>query len=190
MTYGLGREDPSGIWGRWFCASCNTRTGLWDEEYARWMADPLVALHDPRNTGDRFLARMRDADPGAFVRCVWSWMFAIGDDLRGRYEAVASAVLTGKPAEPPEDLRLLLAVTRDLQFGQLGVSFAIAVTAPPFVACLVKREFAWQCRGFLDIGPWLHDCAGVRRAIQVELPIVHTFDEDDLPPVGEPVLDS
>ena len=31
--------------------------------------------------------------------------------------------------------------------------------------------------------------AGVRQTVEIALPIVHTFDEGDLPPVGEPVLD-
>lgn len=128
------------MWGRWFCASCNTTTGVWDEEYARWTAGPLVALHDPRNTGNRFSARVRDADPGAFVRCVWPWMFAIANDLRARYPGIASAVLRGEPAEPPDDSRLLLAATRDLQFGQLGLSFGITVTPPRPTSPLSSTE--------------------------------------------------
>lgn len=137
QTYDLGNEELGGMWGRWFCAECNNATRSWDEEYTRWTIDPLRALHDPKNPGNTFAARAYTADPGALVRCLWAWMFALADNLRARQPEIAAAVLRGSPAEPSERLRLLLAATRDTHFGMLVLPLAGAiVTAPPFVAVL------------------------------------------------------
>jgi len=189
-TYGLGREAPGGMWGRWFCGSCNNTTRAWDEEYVRWASGLFTVLRDPANSGNRLAARIVDVDPGAFVRCLWAWMYALADNLWDRYPVLAESVLSGKPAAPPVDVRLLLAATRDLQCGILALRRSIGVTAPPFAPVLVHPDlFGHVGRGFFNTGPWLTEAAGARREVEFELPIVHTFDEDALPPVGEPILD-
>ncbi|MGH7540808.1 MAG: hypothetical protein ACRELC_07405 [Gemmatimonadota bacterium] len=188
--YGLGRETLGGMWGRWFCGQCNNATRRWDEEYVRWLPEIFASLHDPANSGNRLAARALDADPGAFVRCLWAWMFAISDNFLDRFPAIAASVRSGQSVAPPVDARLLLAATRDLQFGIQALSFTIGVTAPPFVALHVAQPaFAHVPCGFFNTGLWLLEPAGTRCDVEFELPIVHTFDEDDLPPVGEFVID-
>lgn len=188
--YGLGRKDLGGMWLRAFCGDCNNRTRVWDEEYARWCPDLFNSLHDLRNKGNQLASRVFDRDPGAFVRCLWAWAFALSDTMLTRYPQIADAVISGEPVAPPHNSRMLLAATRDLQFGIQVLSYTIGVTAPPFVALHIARPaYSNLERGLFNTGPWLMQPAGVRQAVEIELPIVHTFDEDDLPPVGEPVLD-
>lgn len=188
--YGLGREALGGMWLRAFCGRCNNRTREWDEEYPQWCPALFNALHDPKSTGNRLESRVIDCDPGAFVRCLWAWAFALSDTMRPRYPQIADAVLSGQPVAPPTDSRLLLAATRDLQFGIQVLSYTIGVTAPPYVMSHVAQPaYSHRERGWFNTGLWLIQPAGVRQTVEIALPIVHTFDEGDLPPVGEPVLD-
>ena len=189
-TYGLSRAALGGMWGRWFCASCNNNVArAWDEEFVRWAPGLFTALHDPARTGNRVAARIVGVAPGAFVRCLWAWMFALSDVLRDRQPAVAESVISGRPILPPANARLLLAATRDLQFGIFAMWNSIAVTAPPFAVLLLGERMFGHGNGMFDTGPWLRESAEERRGLELELPIVHTFDEDNFPPVGEPVLE-
>jgi len=182
------REQLGGIRDYWFCADCNNETRRWDEAFVAWTYAPLAALHDPRSRGSMFSARIIDADTGAFVRCLWAWMFAISDvPLRDRLPDVAAAVKSGDPVGPPDDPRLLLAVTRDDRIAIQALSNSVVVTAPPFVAMLLSRRAleVGGNDGFFDTAPWLLHAAGTRRTVEVTLPIVVP---GPLPMIGEQVL--
>ena len=186
------------MWGRWFCERCNNATGRWDEEYLRWIEDLFPALNDTRLPGDRLEISSTQLDPGAFARCLWAWMFALSDDLRGHQPAVAASVLSGDPVEPPRNHRLMLAATRELQSAIFVLSFSVNVTAPPFVASLVYAPIAERLKrelgstGFealTDVSGWLRLPARTLHAVKVELQVVHTFEGGDLPPIGLPIFD-
>ncbi len=99
--YGLSNhEEQGGMWGRWYCEPCNNRTGLGDEEYLRWCPDLLAALHDPANSGNTISFVSTLLDPGAFVRSLWAWGFALADNLRAACPDVAASVLAGDPVAP------------------------------------------------------------------------------------------
>ena len=191
--YDLGHEEDGGMWGRWFCEPCNNATGKWDEEYLRWAGDVFGALHHPSaGKGNRISARSSQLKPGAFVRALWAWMFALSDLLPAKYPDLATAVRTGAPAKPPSTINLLLGATRDLQFGILGLYRSVTVTAPPFVALLVTLRAGGrdiERRALFDTTPWLRIPADAVEAIDFELPVIHTFDEGRLPMTGTPVID-
>jgi hypothetical protein len=188
-TYGLGSEQLGGIRDYWFCADCNNRTGRWDEAFVAWTYAPLAALHDPSSRGNTFSAKIIDADTGAFVRCLWAWMFAISDaSLSARLPDVAAAAKSGDPVFAPADPRLFLAVTRDDRIAIQALNNSVIVTAPPFVAMLLSRralEFGGD-DGFFDLAPWLMHPAGMRRTVEITMPVVVP---GPLPMIGEPVVD-
>lgn len=103
------------MWGRWFCATCNGKTGEWDEEFLRWQRGALSELAKFSGLGESFLVRFGDADPGAFVRCLWAWAFALDATLIDRLPEVAAAVREGHAVAAPEGSRLLIAGTHSLR---------------------------------------------------------------------------
>jgi hypothetical protein len=190
--YGLStREYDGGMNGRWFCDECNNRTGRWDEEYLRWRPDLLVAL-DRIKRGNRISGVLPEADPGAFVRCLWAWGFALADNLRAAIPVVADAVRSGDP-DPPPAFKLLLAATREDRSSIFVTPHSVNVCNPPFVASVIwPRLFAAAGGyGMVDIGSWLLDPVGARRSVTVDLPImrVHGPEGEEFPVLGLPVTE-
>jgi hypothetical protein len=111
-------ERPGGMRGWWFCADCNGKTGLWDEEFLDWQGRLLKVMH-PDGEAARLPppGQFTDADPGAFARAVWAWMFALDESetLHKTHAELAAAIRSGDPVEPPSDRRLLLALTTSLE---------------------------------------------------------------------------
>jgi hypothetical protein len=190
-TYGLGRETYGGMWGYWFCATCNSdRTRPWNEEYSRWVPPIFRAIHNPQSSGDTLSAIFADLDPGAFARCVWAWFFATCKGLREQLPEVAAAVRTGEPVQPPARLpRVFLACTRDLQFSMMGGRFSTGITAPPFGAVLVDERTRYLVPSWFDVALWLPQRPGRRRDLSLTLPIVELIGEAGLPMIGQPVLE-
>ena len=178
--------------GKWFCENCNGRTGLWDEEYLRWRPDLLAALHDPHKTGNRISAVLPSADPGAFVRCLWAWGFALATDLRPAIPDAADAVFSGEPVAPPA-YRLYLAATRENQSAIMVLPHSVNVTAPPFVMSLIWPRMVAMGKGveMFDTGRWLLLRAQTKSRVEVTLPIVETLGDEgeEFPMLGEPVID-
>jgi hypothetical protein len=66
---------------------------------------------------------LRNVAPGAVVRAMWAWMFALDPNLRLNEPDLAAAVLSGDPVEPPTDKKLLIGATTSLGIwvsGQVG----------------------------------------------------------------------
>jgi hypothetical protein len=118
----LGRPSGGGgMWRRWFCESCNSRTGRWEEEYIVWGFPVLQELHRQEPAvGEPLALQFDDADPGALGRMLWAWMFAVDDGLREQLPDIADAILTGHPVEPPPNLRVLVGATTDLRLWLVG----------------------------------------------------------------------
>ena len=205
---GLGRPTQGGAWGRWLCEGCNGRTGLWDEEYLRWQKPLLLAIHDseepPRQV---LLGEFSNADPGAFVRCLWAWMFALDGRLLESYRSLAEAVLSGEPVDPPSDIRLLIGVTTSLrmwltnQDGAVRIEGApasdgwyrhgsglwatspelldvpLVVVAAPPFNVVLASSTQAHRLPHLDTGPWLRDAAENRRSTRLDLPMVTVLGE-------------
>ena len=113
-----------GGWGRWLCAKCNGKTGQWDEEYGTWSRNLVLALHDAGVQPGRALPMyLRNVAPGAVVRAMWAWMFALDPSLREAEPDLAAAVLSGHPVESPSDVKLVIGATTSLGIwvsGQVG----------------------------------------------------------------------
>lgn len=195
-TVGFGRATHNGMSGWWLCSSCNNRAGRWEREYLGWRKPILAAIHESGAVhGQRLCARIPSADPGAFVRVLWAWMFAIDDRLLLGFPELAKAVLTGEPTLPPRGLRLLLAATpspwiaavkprRALWTGhgwdpELANQPRVAVSAPPFVV-LLAVDGTEPAPGFFDTAAWLADHAGTRRPLTLKLLLVETLTDDDV----------
>jgi len=126
---GLGRPRDGGLFGWWFCEACNGRTGQWDEEYVSWASPLVLALQEGKHRARRPLAcAIETGDPGAFVRALWGWMFAIDDKLRAEQPALAQSVLSGEPVEAPTAVRLLLGATTSLRVWLRGQRDHVSVT--------------------------------------------------------------
>jgi hypothetical protein len=189
-TYALGREREGGMYGYWFCETCNNScTRPWDEEYTRWVPPLFSALHETTSKGNSVEVTVGDFDAGAFVRCLWAWFFAAADGLRERVPHVAEAVRTGLPVAPPEFPRLHLAATRELQFSMHIGRAGGGVTAPPYVAFLATPKTEELARRMLDTSPWLQCRAGERHQQTLTLPIIETLGGQELPMLGQPVVD-
>lgn len=113
-----------GGWGRWLCEACNNTTGEWDEEYGEWSRNLVLGLHDGGIQPARELPmHLRSVAPGAVVRAMWAWMFALDSNLRHNEPDLAAAVLSGDRVEPPSDKKLLIGATTSLGIwvsGQVG----------------------------------------------------------------------
>jgi hypothetical protein len=190
-TYGLGREMLGGMWGYWFCSTCNNeRTRPWDEEYTRWVPPIFQAIHDSRGAGNTISARVVDFDAGAFARCIWAWFFAAREGLLHQLPTVAGAVRTGEPVEPPTRApRVYLACTRNLQFSMMDVGSSVGITAPPFAAALVDERTRYLVAGWFDVALWLREQPGHGRDLTLTLPVAQIMGEEGLPMIGQPVLD-
>lgn len=196
-TIGLGRSaGQDGMWGWWLCARCNNRTARWEGEYLRWSADiSRVIREHSAPAWKRLSARNPHADPGAFVRVLWSWMFAIDEKLRWGWPELADSILTGEPTTAPRGLRLLLAATtspwiaatRPIRAQWTGSRWdpcaanqaRVAVSAPPFVVYLAG-DGTDPAPGALDTAEWLTDRAGETRRLDLELLIVETLTDEDV----------
>jgi hypothetical protein len=189
-TYALADERLGGMWGYWFCATCNNNsTRPWDEEYTRWVPALFSALHDPLSCGNTVEATAEDFDAGAFVRCLWAWFFAACGGLRERIPEVAAAVRSGESVEPPDYPRLYLAATRELQFSMQIGRVGAGIAAPPYVAFVATAVTEALGRRMLDTDPWLRRSAGGHRHETLRLPIIETLGGEQPPMLGHAVLD-
>ena len=195
-TVGFGRATYDGMAGWWLCATCNNRTAKWEREYLRWKDQlSLVIRTHPAPAWKRLSAHDPSSDPGAFVRVLWAWMFAIDEKLRWGWPELAESTLTGEPTSPPRGLRLLLTATTSPWIAAIKPVRAqwtgqgwdpntanqprVAVTAPPFVAYLAA-DGTNPAPGSLDTSKWLADRAGTRRPLDLELLIVETLTDEDV----------
>ena len=98
LGLGSGTRD-SGSWGWWFCASCNGDTEPWEIEHLGWQNAVLEGF---RHYGSPLVPiELRDHDPGAFVRALWAWMFALDDALFSDHRDLAAAIKSGEAIELP-----------------------------------------------------------------------------------------
>jgi hypothetical protein len=113
-----------GGWGRWLCQDCNGTTGEWDKEYGEWSRNLVLELHDGGvKSGWDVAMSLQNVAPGAVVRAMWAWMFALDPSLRLNDPDLAAAVLTGDPIEPSTDKKLMIGATTSLGIwvsGQVG----------------------------------------------------------------------
>lgn len=195
-TVGLGRATYDGMAGWWLCAICNNRTERWEGEYHRWADQISLAIREhPEPSWRRLSAHDPSSDPGAFVRVLWAWMFAIDTKLRWGWPELAASVLSGEPTSPPRGLRLLLtattspwiAATKAIRAMWTGHGWdpeaanqpRVAVSAPPFQVFLAVDDTD-PAPGSLDTRAWLADRAGTRRPLDLELLIVETLTDKDV----------
>jgi len=200
-TLELGKGPPgAGAWGWYFCASCNGDTSKWEDEHLRWQRPILQRIHEHGSPRPLPPGEMLDRDPGAFVRALWAWMFALDETLFGGHRDLAAAVKSGDAVQPPRDLRLLLAATTSLEMWAsrqrdgYGVAFDLRhggwqhresglwslepelLELPRVVIStppfvLVLADSARDVPLF-DTAPWLTEAAGNRRAVPLLLPTV------------------
>lgn len=193
--------------GRWFCIECNGATGRWDEEYIRLQRALLLHLHDgPDLPRQRLMGPLTEFDPGAFVRSIWAWSFALDPTLSLRYPTVANAVRSGGAVEPPRDLELLLGLTLSLRLWAMAAPDALlvelngtdqhrrpsglvipgpkvesvpvtAVASPPFSVILAHSDRPGAVP-HVSVNNWLLDPAGVRRQTYIDLPMTSVIGED------------
>lgn len=198
---GLGKGPlGAGWWGWYFCDSCNNDTGKWDDEHLRWQRAMLRGIHKHGAPRPLPPLELYDHDPGAFVRALWAWMFALDETLFAGHRDLAAAVKSGDAVEPPRDLRLWLAATTSIamwavrQRGGFGVNFDLrhegwqqhesgiwslepelielprAVISTP--QFVVVLADATKELPLFDTGPWLTEAAGSRRVVPLLLPTV------------------
>jgi hypothetical protein len=195
-TIGLGRATFDGMAGWWLCADCNNRTSKWELEYRRWedQLSAAISAH-PAPAWKRLSAHDPSSDPGAVVRLLWAWMFAIDGKLRLGWPKLADSVLTGDPTSPPDGIRLLLtastspwiAATKPLRGQWTGNGWdpeaasqpRVAVSAPPFFVCLAV-DGTDPAPGSFDTEEWLADPAGTKRPLDLELLIVDALSDADV----------
>jgi hypothetical protein len=126
LELGSGTRD-SGSWGWWFCASCNRDTSRWEVEHSRWQRACLEGI---RQHGSPLVPiELRDHDPGAFVRALWAWMFAVDDMLLDEHRNLAAAIRSGDAVRQPQDLRLWLAATTSLEMWAVRQRAALGSTS-------------------------------------------------------------
>jgi hypothetical protein len=199
-----------GGWGRWLCEDCNGKTGKWDEEYGNWSRNLVLGLHEGGVQHGRELPmHLRNVAPGAVVRAMWAWMFALDPTLRHDEPDLAAALLSGDPVEPPSDRKLLIGATTSLGIwvsGQVGGHafrtplgrFASYTTASgirvagteevdaPEVAIssppfiVLLAEAGDETRvRYSDTGEWLREDARDRRDVSLLLPVVRGLEKLD-----------
>jgi len=145
------------------------------------------------------------ADPGALVRELWAWSFAIDTHLRAEHPDVAEAVRLGTAVTPPEEHRLLLAATSDLRIwvaGQRGGAVVrtrtqaqgwhigtsgLVLPGPellpiPRVAVAAPPFVALLADGrdvsrlpYFDTGDWLTEVPGTTRVAHAPLVVTRSF---------------
>jgi hypothetical protein len=202
----LSRPRDGGGWGRWFCTHCNRRCGRWEEEYIRWSTRLVTKLHDEKPAGARLIAELPDADPGAVVRAMWAWAFAVDSSLLVRYPQLAASIRSGNPVDPPDDVRLLLGATRSLRIWVVGQRGGYAISSPipaaagsrmpdrlwfsgsrtvgcpdmavasPPFVVLLAKEGDEPIVDYFDTGAWLAEPAGQRRTVSLFIPMVRGFE--------------
>ena len=195
-TVGFGRATFDGMAGWWLCASCNNRTAKWEHEYLRWSSQLSQAIREHHAPAWKRLSALdTSSDPGAFVRVLWAWMFAIDEKLRWGWPEFAESVLNGEPTSPPRGLRLLLTATTSPWIAAIKPVRAqwtgrgwdpeaanqprVAVSAPPFVAYLAVDDTD-PAPGSFDTCEWLADRAGASRPLTLDLLIVETLTDGDV----------
>lgn len=195
-TIGLGRATYDGMAGWWLCAECNNRTERWESEYRRWKEQLSAAISaHPAPAWKRISAHDPSSDPGALVRLLWTWMFAIDETLRLGWPELAQSLITGEPAGPPDGLRLLLTASTSPWIAAMQPVRAqwtgkgwdpdaanqprIAVSAPPFFVCL-EVDGTDPAPGAFETSEWLAHRAGTRRPLDLELLIVEALTDDDV----------
>ena len=213
VVFSLEWPRLGGSWGYWFCADCNSgRTARWDKEYLGWQGT-VWGLMGANGVNPRPLppSMLHDADPGAFIRCLWAWLFATDEteSLHAIHSSLADAIRNGEPVEPPDDLRLLLGVTLGLG-GWLSATrpgSAIGrtmlgrsplwtpptpateitalpravVVAPPFVVAFGSPDDN-DGLGLFNPASWLRDAAGQRREVALLLPTVEVQKDANVRP--------
>lgn len=202
----LGRGNHGGMHGYWFCIECNNRTGRWDEEYVQLHRHLVHHLHDgPEPPRQHLVGSLPQVDVGAVARSMWAWSFALLPGLFDRYPAVAHAVRTGEPVEPPADIDLLLALTMSLRFWATAQPDGLVVTqggervhqrssglvvagprietvpitavaSPPFSVVLAHRERPVEVPHAV-VSEWLRDPAGISRDVAIALPMIEVEGE-------------
>jgi hypothetical protein len=199
LELGKGTAD-SGGWGWYFCTACNGETGRWEEEHLRWQRPILGRIHEHGSPRPLPPGEMPDRDPGAFVRALWAWMFALDETLFDGHRDLAAAVRSGDAVEPPRDLRLWLAATTSLEMRASRMRDGYVVTMdvrngpwrqresglwslePELVELpravistppfiVVLADSAHEAPLF-DTAPWLAETAGNRRAVPLLVPTV------------------
>lgn len=199
-----------GGWGRWLCEDCNRTTGEWDEEYGSWSRNLVLELHKGGvRQGQELPMYLRDVAPGAVVRAMWAWMFALDPNLRHNEPDLAAAVLSGDAVEPPSDRKLLIGATTSLGIwvsGQVGghafrtavgripsyktvsgirVASTEEVDAPevaissPPFVVLLAEAGDKTQVRYTDTGEWLREDARDRRDVTLLLPVVRGLEKLD-----------
>lgn len=199
-SIGLGTPKDGGVWGWWFCQDCNSRTRIWDEEFMRWSIPLVLEMNRGRpRVGSTVFFAGDAADPGALVRELWAWSFAIDPLLRAEHPGVAEAVRLGTAVAPPEEHRMLLAATSDLRIwvaGQRGGAVVrtrtraqgwhvgasgLVLPGPEFlpiprVAVAAPPFVALLAEGpdasrlpYFDTGNWLTEIPGTTRVVHAPL---------------------
>lgn len=199
-----------GGWGRWLCADCNQKTGEWDDEYGRWSRNLVLGLHDAGvRPGRELPIHLQRVAPGAVVRAMWAWMFALNPSLRLTQPDLAASVLSGDPVEPPPELRLVIGATTSLGIwvsGQVGgqafrtpvgrgpgyttesgirVASTEEVDTPdvaissPPFVVLLADTSDDMRVSYTDTGDWLREDAHDRRDVDLLLPVVRGLETLD-----------
>ncbi len=199
-----------GGWGRWLCTDCNQKTGEWDDEYGNWSRNLVLGLHSAGvRPGRELPMHLRDVAPGAVVRAMWAWMFALDPNLRQAQPDLAAAVLSGDPVEPPSDLKLVIGATTSLGIwvsGQVGghafrtpvdrnrgyatasgirVAGTEEVDAPEVAISSppfveLLAEVGDEMRvPYTDTADWLREGAGDRREANLLLPVIRGLEKLD-----------
>ncbi len=187
----LGRLRDGGTWVRELCRSCNSATGRYDEELARWWK-ALVLQWDllrAQPIGTEAPFRLEDVRPGAFVRSVLAGMHALNRTLRSLWPELAHAVVTGGTTEAPSGLFLLLSLyTGDKRYvlGGPGVTKEVRlpngtggiiqpeaeIAWPPMHLVLVSESSRLPWPDSMDVLPWLQDAPDDTRDVAVRTVIL------------------
>jgi hypothetical protein len=161
------------------------------------------------STGARATMHLRGVAPGAVVRAMWAWMFALDPSLRLTQPDLAAGVLSGESVEPPSDVRLVIGATTSLGIwvsGQVGghafrtpvgrnhsytttsgirVAGTEEVDAPevaissPPFVVLLSDVRDEMRVAYSDTADWLREDAGDRRDVNLLLPVVRGLEKLD-----------
>ena len=154
---------------------------------------------------------IENGDPGAFVRALWGWMFAIDDKLRDEQPAVARSVLSGEPVEAPAAVRLLLGATTSLRVWLRGQRDHVSVATPlgrsdwrtrrsgfwtptpevvrlpravvcaPPYVAILAAATDDPVAPYMDTTGWLADRSGDRRQVTLYLPTISALADNASP---------